>query len=137
MAFNAATVVEKMDWDFTAFGGEKGTIPEPSQDAVEAYQKEVTEAVKDIQGLPGAQSDFTMEELNALMSSMGEVDFHKIASDVKDAIAKLCQNQPSREQLDLLPYRIFQAFQQWLQAELSPESSSVGTKPSLKAVPDA
>lgn len=68
-AFNAETVVEPMDWDFTKYGGGKGTIPEPSDIEVERFLKKyqllVTQTLMAAQIKAADQLDGVIEQERA------------------------------------------------------------------------
>lgn len=135
MAFDAGTAPDPMDWDFTSWGGGKGTIPEPSEKAITTYYKDLRKAVSEFQGVQeaGSKDNLSQKEIDELMKAMEDIDIAKINGEVKKAVAKLCQNQPSITELNRLPYRVLNAFVQWLQGELSPEAKSAGTT-QLRAV---
>lgn len=104
--FVSKEVVHALDWDFTAHLGKdaKGTIPEPTQSAVEKFNR----ASKDIN--PGG--------LAALMD-MESDEAEATAVLFKDAIAELTQGEPSREMLDALPARVLTAFTGWIYGEFA------------------
>lgn len=102
--FDSGKAVHALDWNFSAHGGPKGTIPEPTQSAVEKFNR----TTGDI--LPGG--------LKALLEM--EPEEQETASALfKDAIAELAQNQPSREELDALPARVLTAFTGWLYGSIA------------------
>jgi hypothetical protein len=39
----------------------------------------------------------------------------------KDMIAKLCQNQPSVDELNMLPSRVYAAFEAYVMGKMAPE----------------
>jgi len=116
--FDASTAVEALEWDFTAYGGGSGTIPEPSEDVIEAFFK----GVSGLSGVLGSQPgpDMTEEEVRALADR--GVEFGETMNGMKDLLATLCSDQPGREDLDKLPLRVLLAFTGWLVGEFRPEA---------------
>jgi hypothetical protein len=117
--FTAATAVEPLDYDFTGFveGPEaKGTVPEPSQQAMAGYRKAVLAVVreyKDVQDIdPEQLSD---EEMDKISDRADELE------KKMDALtARLCKNTPSVEILAQLPWRHKVLFSRWLQEQFNP-----------------
>lgn len=129
MGFNAATAVDPLDWDFTTYkGGKKGTIPEPSDTAITEFQKELQRAMAEVTDMFKGMDpkNIKPEQMAAAMEALDKVDMAKVNGQIKTAVAKLCQDNPNKAQLDLLSYRVLNAFVQWLQSELSPEGRSAG-----------
>lgn len=136
--FDAGSAVEDLNWDFTAYGGGSGKVPEPSEKLIVDYYKELKEAISSLRGIQdhkgGSRDNLTQTEIEELMKQMETVDIRKINTEVKKAVAKLCQNSPSVAELNKLPYRVLNAFVTWIQGEMSPEDKSAGTTPSLEVV---
>lgn len=103
--FIAKDSVSPLDFDFTAFCGKgaKGTIPEPTQSAVDKFNRSMVDILPDGMGSMGKLSSDEIETKNVLF---------------KDAIAELSQGEPSRELLDKLPARVLTAFIAWLYGSL-------------------
>jgi hypothetical protein len=126
MGFNAGDEVEPLDYDFTFFKDKipelavaKGTIPEPSDTAVQRMQRKLVEATKKFvpSGAPGAPTTA------AAMADLPEDAFEQAETVILDAIAELCAGSPTREQLAVLPYRHKRKFIAWLQRQLmNPEA---------------
>lgn len=121
--FNAATAVEALEYDFSAYSGGEGVIPEPSTAQVDEFFK----TLKDLYSHINPDSD-DKEAIEAL-KAMGEDEANRIGDRLKDSLAALCSNSPSREDLDRLPFRVFSAFSGWLAGSLRPEAKTSGTKP--------
>lgn len=99
--FNAATAVESLDWDFTAFGGGEGVVPEPSTKRINTFFAEIRALAKDARELRGQaeglsqveeSDDLTDEQMDEVLGSMDEatakaVDFQQRSVE---AIAALC-----------------------------------------------
>lgn len=124
--FDAATAVDPMDWDFSKYEGGTGTVPEPSTNEMKAFQKEFAKIMR-----KGAALD--IDDDDALKMSEKEfVAFQKkadaIGEELDVAVARLCKNQPSEEQMAKLPFRVKTQFSKWLMAEMNPEGEAAGTK---------
>jgi hypothetical protein len=99
-SFSAKSAAPALDYDFNPHVKAKGTVPEPSQEAVEQFQ-EVILAI-----LP----DGDLDKLQNLSLAEGKAATLKF----KEALADLCAGSPSREELDALPHRVLVAFSGWL-----------------------
>ncbi len=107
--FTVAQALEPLDWDFTACQPAtpaevpwRGTVPEPSQAAIRAFQ----EALRAVS--PTADP-----------SRVGELAEGDSALDtLKDAIVTLAGGSPSKAILDAVPFRGFMAFAGWLTERL-------------------
>lgn len=113
MGFNAGTAVSKLDWDFTQFVPDaKGTTPEPSAEQAEAFLA----AMRDL--AVEADADATDEEKAALtdqeaaerLASLSSDKMRLLSEKLIGAVADVCSNNPTREQIAALPYRPQQAF---------------------------
>jgi|1185.fasta_scaffold720548_1 hypothetical protein len=137
--FDAGAVVEALDYDFTYFykqdhelyavlAGAKGTVPEPSDEMVQRLQRKMAEATADL--IPdGIDTDDRVAMVKA-MAAMPEDAFAKGEAGILDALAELTRGFPTRDQLEVLPYRIKRKFIQWLTKQLmDPELSAAGTTP--------
>lgn len=104
--FVAKDAVSPLDWDFTAFCGKgaKGTIPEPTQPAVDKFNRTMSDIFPDGIGVG-------LQKLDA-----DEIETKNVL--FKDAIAELSQGEPSRELLDKVPARVLTAFIGWLYGSL-------------------
>lgn len=136
MSFNAGEVVanDDLDFDFADVGGPKGTVPEPTRDRLDAYWASVREGMEvagldqermlEAEKLGGAD---TPEGRAALVAIMAEATPEKLSEMTRgriQAIADLCAGQPSREEIDALPYRVQEAFFGWLLEKFRPRSSN-------------
>jgi hypothetical protein len=127
-AFNAASVVEALDWTFEPFVHASGVIKEPNDDQIAQYLAdlkaigtEIKDKVPDAPdasdpvGLMAALDDLDLESVSALTGRMAGI------------YAALCSGEPSREQILALPPRRRTMFYGWLQAEvMSPEAAPGG-----------
>lgn len=133
--FNAATAVEAMDYDFTAFGGKAGTIPEPTSDQIQAFMKAIADTAASYRTLAKdteakVEDGMSDEEVIALVTADSDLqDKAKALGDnVSDAITAVTSGEITREDIDRLPWRIQQAFAAWLASELNPEHAGPATK---------
>lgn len=120
--FNAATAVEALEYDFSAYGGGEGIIPEPTTGQVDDFFKVLKSLYSTI------NPDSADAEAIEALKNMNEAEAAGIGDQLKDALAALCSGQPSREHLDMLPFRVFSAFSGWLAGSLRPEAPTSGTK---------
>ncbi len=124
--FDAATAVEPMDWNFEKFGGGSGVVPEPSTKDMKKFQGEFGKIMRE-----GAALEVPDEDAAKLSDEEFET-LRKKADDLGDrldqAIAKLCKDQPSVEQVSKLPFRVKTAFSRWLLEQFRPEGETAGTK---------
>jgi hypothetical protein len=127
-AFDAATAVEPMDYDFTTTSGGKGkgTVPEPSTEEMKDFQRDFAQIMRD-----GAKLEKTDAEMTA-MDDEAFAAFQKqteaIGERLDIVISTLCKNQPSQEEVATLPFRVKTAFSKWLMEQFSPEAGTAGTK---------
>lgn len=133
--FNAATAVEPMEFDFTAFGGGAGIIPEPSQGALETFfddmanvQKEFSPALSKMKDLDTANlSD--EEKMQAIESVDIKGQLAALNRAIGDAIERLTGGAVTSNDVAALPFRVQQAFVDWITSELRPEKKAPGTRP--------
>lgn len=127
--FDAGAAVESLEYDFSTVPGGygQGQVPEPSTKDMEKFQKRfndirkmVAKIEKEIEAVEG---DLT-EEQEELFEKRGE----QAAAEMDSAVAKLCKDHPSVEEMASLPYRHKMAFATWLMEEFSPEAAATGTK---------
>lgn len=123
--FNAATVVEPLDWDFEPFvKGAKGTIKEPTDDQIAQFLtdvKAVTAKFRDMvpDGIDGDDPAELLAAINDLDPQIVKVANGEIAG----VFAALCSNKPSKTVILQVPPRIRNMFFVWLQQEvMSPEA---------------
>jgi hypothetical protein len=134
--FNAGAAVEKLEYDFTDYGGSEGIIPEPSSGAVKAYfrsMKDLAKEARKFKGIAdslGEVDDLDDEQLADRMSTIEEAEegADQLAEMQKRALAELCSNKPTFDEIEALPYRVFQAFNRWLVAEIAPKKEAPGSK---------
>lgn len=134
--FDAGTAVESLEFDFTAYGGNEGVIPEPSSGAVKAYFRAGKALAKDMRKFKGIADqigdteDLTDEEITERMSMIEEAEegVDELQGKQRHMLADLCGGAITVDDLDRLPFRVFQAFNQWLLGEISPKRTTPGSK---------
>lgn len=128
MGFDAGKAVDPMEWDFTTVEGGigKGVVPEPSTREMKAFQSEFAQIMRDGRKLEVSDAEA------AEMSDKDFKAFQKKADEIGErldiAIAKLCKNCPSQEEVASLPFRVKTAFSKWLMEQFNPEGETSGTK---------
>lgn len=126
--FNAATVVEPLDWDFNPYATAKGRIKEPTDDQIAQFLNALKAMTEEVKGsLPDGTDTADPAEVIAAIDSLDAsavVDAHRKMAVIFSA---LCSGDPSPETLLQLPMRIRTVFFGWLQQELmSPEAAPGG-----------
>jgi hypothetical protein len=119
MAFVAHEVVEPLDYDFTHFmsGDEaKGTVPEPSQQAMAGYRKAVLAVVSEYKDIQDADPNTLDTAELEKVTERGE----ELERRMDELTARLCKNTPSVETLAKLPWRHKVLFSRWLQEQFNP-----------------
>lgn len=134
--FNADSIGGDIDYDFTKWGGPKGTVPEPTRAAVNKMMKDVTKAFKDA-GLGPETAEGEVLSPEQVADTMNKVEddemFEKLTEVLLDVLAEVCGGSPSKEALAALPYRPFQGFFGYLIGNLTnPEASAPGTNSSRR-----
>ena len=114
--FDAARVITSLDYDFTRFGGPKGTVPEPSDPQIFAYSKAMSELGEEL-GI----NERDPKKIAAVAASLTETDMMEHAVRQAEITAALCGNHPSAEELMNVPPRVRAAFYGWLSEMLNPE----------------
>jgi hypothetical protein len=127
MGFNAAKAVEPLDYDFEPFvtGAEaKGTVPEPSQQAMAGYRKAVLTVINEYKDVSDADPTELDGEALDKVTERGE----ELEKRMDELTARLCKNTPSQETLAKLPWRHKVLFSKWLQEEFNPGKLTNATK---------
>lgn len=134
--FDAGTVVEPLDWDFTAFGAGKGTVPEPSDARLGKFIRDVmaaqTAETTALAPLTDAAGD--PEKVLAAIAKLPEDALIGGAEAMIKPYAELCDGSPTEAQMAKLPPRVRVAFFGWLAGELRPEASAGDSQPALRSV---
>ena len=131
--FNAANIVEPLDYDFTAIKGlenVKGTIPEPTSLQVQTFltasRKEADRNQRDL-GITGDAEDMTKEQILAVLDKASPSRTQAAKKREAEIFSDLCSGTPTAGQLLELPHRIMIEFAKWVTKEvLDPEVSTGG-----------
>lgn len=151
-AFNAASVVEPLDYAFDTCDGQHegscwrgsekeprpakctvfvpgchGTVREPNDRQVADYLAGYQKLLREYRGqLPDAIVAGGNPDISAVMDAAAELDpeiILRLNTDVAALIAALCSNEPSKDDILGLPPRIRAMFCGWVQKEaMSPEA---------------
>lgn len=118
MGFVATEAVERLDYDFNPHINEKGTIPEPTTEMVEAFRNHIFGAVRasgiDPATLTGGK--ITMDNMDELLGKAKGVEEEMLVA-VSDLTGI------SQQTLRRLPHRISAAFMGWIMGQFfSPEA---------------
>lgn len=109
-------------YDFTAFGGVTGIIPDPSDEKLEAFNTAYMELLDKY----GVGEDVDKDDPDAVKDAIErnkDVSFIEQQKEMMELIAELCDHSPSLEELQKLPFRVRQVYLGWIQRELiNPEA---------------
>jgi hypothetical protein len=133
--FDAGSVVEPLDYDFTTVKGyphrkAKGVIPEPTDEKIAAFIGHLRDSMTSAKSLAGdgsgAVEDFT--DPTAFLGQLDSYDpdkFLSVYSGVASAYSELCSGTPSPEEISALPLRVRLRFFAWVMQEVvSPEAGT-------------
>lgn len=124
--FVATEAVEPLDYDFTGFvdGAEaKGTVPEPSQQAMAGYRKAVMAVIREYKDVQDVDPDKLGDEDLERITERAE----ELEKRMDELTARLCKNTPSVETLAKLPWRHKVLFSKWLQEQFNPGKLTAAT----------
>lgn len=144
--FNADDI-EKLDYDFSGFydGGPSGIVPEPSTEAISAYQLAMSnlmaETLRRIKAAVGSDVEekkdgpVTVPTLDEEDDTGPQAEQHaeveRINNDSwtqrKYLLAELCQQTPSFDEINKLGHRVFEKFEDYVLGKWTPQASSVAT----------
>lgn len=143
--FDAAVAVEAIEYDFTAYGGSEGIVPEPTTGQMNDFMVGMRRVLAEARNVQGEQQDdrkpedMSAEELGEMMDSMEENMAHaqEFNKKVIALTAEFCSNTPSAEELERLPLRVMRAFSKFLMNEINPkEEGEAGTVSTLPTPQD-
>lgn len=126
--FDVSQEVDELTFDFTKYVPDaKGTIPEPSNDAITAFRRRIAELLPVAVGEDGKPG----VDLSALVEKYGESEdaAKGLEADLYKSVADLCSNTPTVEQIRALPFRGQRAFIGWIIGKFvsTPEASAPAT----------
>lgn len=118
-------------YDFKAYGGVQGIIPDPSDTKIEEFMRGMRDAAQEFSTEEVDVDNLTAEELQELMADDSNLRIKDAQDTMMGLLGELCDGSPSKEQLLALPLRVRMRFTRWLQEKLlDPESDAAGTTPS-------
>lgn len=147
MSYKAEEQVGRLDYDFGPFRPEiKGVTPEPETERIKQYWLSIQEMVRrsqeDLQewndrlNAIGSPKDDTPEEKARVRDETRAFnreyeEWQRESADRRieirrRALAMVCDEQPSYEELCSLPGRVFDDFEAYMQEELTPKGSRSG-----------
>jgi hypothetical protein len=124
--FNSGTAVEAMTYDFTAHGGPKGTIPEPSQEQIEVFFKHIEDTAKFVREIENQAKKVDDDDDEAVEDFIENIPRDKVKqyqNEMSVWISDVCSGAPTVEEVRALPYRVFGAFTAWLAGEIGPKDN--------------
>lgn len=127
--FDAASVVEPLDWDFTKFvDGAKGITPEPNEKLLAEFIRDVANLTSDVaKERKGLSEDASIEDVVAAVAELRTCDIlEEMYERMSHIYAAVCQDSPNFDQLQGLPIRHRSAFYTYMAKELRPEVFGVG-----------
>ena len=138
--------VERLEYDFTEYGGSTGVIPEPSTGRVNGFFRDMKSMMREVSALQSLVKDLDVEEMSEedMVAKMSQVEeAEAVGSEFQqrsmENLAILCGatrnddgtiegGTPGVAEFELLPYRVLQAFSTWLMGEIRPKKETPGTK---------
>jgi len=140
-SFNAANVVDPLDYDFSAVPGlqdVKGTIKEPTSLQVQAYVNATRAEMVRLRRETGVVDE---EDADAVLAALEKMDPARTVEAQKrsaEILSALCSGHPTGGQLMKLPHRVMHAFSEWLAKEvLDPEVVTGAGRPRLTSLPSS
>lgn len=129
--FEAASVVEPLNYDFAPYVAASGVIDEPNDRLVGTFMAGLQSLMKtglgqmglDAKDLADAAED--PDKMMEAISGLQPDEYVKVMDQMADLHAKLCGGRPTKAQLLKLPLRVRVLFYGWLQREvMSPEAAT-------------
>lgn len=132
--FNAATVVEDLDWTFEPFVQAKGKIKEPNDDQINGFLKDFKAIVAEVRAkVPTVAEDADPVDLMSALDDMDLDSVDELTGKLAGLYAALCSGEPSRETILALPPRRRAMFYGWLQQEvMNPEAAPAAGNAQVK-----
>lgn len=127
-----AGVYGTLRYDFKKFGGVQGVIPDPSDEQIETFMRNMRDTAKEFGQDESVDPDsMSAEELQELMEDEAALQIKEAQVKISGLVGDLCSSSPSADELLALPLRVRQGFMRWLQGKLlDPESEAADTTPS-------
>lgn len=136
MGFDARTAVDPLDYTLEPYvEGATGTVPEPTDAALERYFRTLREIVVEA-GISELPEDASDAQVARVFVKLPDDAIETMAEKTREAVIELCQGSPSREQIKALPARPKRAFIDWLTSQLGNPTSSTAATSSAPASPN-
>lgn len=128
--FDAGQAVERLEFDFTAFGGRSGVIPEPSTGQVQKFFRVIKDVAREIRDLENRakqidkradESDVTDDEAIDSLANMADEASERYQDQLVHALADLCSSEPNADEIGALPFRVLNAFSAWVAEQVRPQ----------------
>jgi hypothetical protein len=138
--FDAASVVEPLDYTLRPHVDKAGTIREPNDRQIADYLAGYQQMVKDYRDkLPDELvAGIGNPDVGAILDATAELDTElviKLNTEVAGLVAALCSGDPSKDEILGLPPRIRAMFCAWVQKEvMSPEAAPGGGRSQVKTL---
>lgn len=115
-------------YDFKAFGGVQGIIPDPSDQLIEDFMRGMRDTAKRFQQDQADVDGLSDSDVLEMMDDDSAMQIVEAQQAICQHVSELCQGSPNTDQLLALPFRVRQAFMRWLQGKLlDPEGGAAGT----------
>lgn len=129
--FDAANVVEPLDYTLRPHVDKSGTIREPNDRQIADYLAGYQKLVKDYRGqLPDELVAGGNPDIGAVLDAAADLDTEivvRLNAEVAALVSALCSGDPSKDDILGLPPRIRGMFLAWVQKEvMSPEAAPGG-----------
>lgn len=141
--FDAGSIIEGISYDFTAYGGGKGAIPEPTSAQLHRFQRHMVESGRREQERVMAINRWQLQvqaanregEPAPPMPAMPSDEEQRVVEDLDaEALADVCSDHPSKEEILKLPSRVLRAFYGYVTGHfLDPNVSTVAMRRSPAA----
>lgn len=140
--FNADDIAT-LDYDFSGFydGGPRGVVPEPSTEAISAYQLAIADLLENAEQQvklvvgPAKPDEAKVEESDDEADSASDREKNAAISRIneetwaerKRLLAALCSEQPSFDEINRLGHRVFMKFEEYVLGKWTPQAASAAT----------
>jgi hypothetical protein len=111
--FNLSEEVSELEYNFEPYAG-SGVIPEPSAAQVNAFRQGLGEFITAEMPSTKPAKDMDSDEFVSVLNTYLSRDTTEIDEKVLHMASDVCSNQPSFDDLTVLPFRARQAFLGWL-----------------------
>lgn len=137
--FNAAAVVEPLEYTLRPHVDKAGIIREPTDRQIADYLAGFKKLIKDFRGqMPDGLVAGGTSDIAAILTAVEDLDpevILKFNAETAALFADLCSGDPSKDDILALPPRIRAMFLAWVQREvMSPEAAPGGGSGQVKTL---